>query len=185
MLIIKYTTKNINQKLYSRGILNYIYEHYNYRDFKRLMLQDKWEIIISPVSEADVSFYTADERTLLSGRIPHGVTGNNKINVYVLDVDNYLIMLQNFTAIYHECAHMILKIYYPHKVVNQRTNDFYSIKGNRRKFFSSEIHDRSAEGRFRQIEVKTGVLGRISGSKINLIGIDITDLTNSRDSFEL
>jgi hypothetical protein len=80
---------------------------------------------------------------------------------------------------------MILKIYYPHKAVNQRTNDFYSIKGNRRKFFSSEIHDRSAEGRFRQIEVKTGVLGRISGSKINLIGIDITDLTNSRDSFEL
>ena len=51
-MIIKYTTKNINQKLYSRGILNYIYEHYNYRDFKRLMLQDKWEIIISPVSES-------------------------------------------------------------------------------------------------------------------------------------
>jgi hypothetical protein len=181
---IKYTTKNINQKIYSRGILNYIYEHYNYRDFKRLQSQDKWEIIVSPVSEAEPQFYTADERTLLSGRIPHGVTGNNKINVYVLDVDNYYIMLQNFTAIYHECAHMILKIYYPHKQVNQRTNDFYSIKGNKRKLFSSEVHDRSAEGKFRQIKVHTGMLGRIGNSSIKLIGIDITDLTNSRKSFD-
>jgi len=181
---IKYTTKNINEKIYSRGILNYIYEHYNYRDFKRLSLQDNWEIIISPVSEADVTFYTADERTLLSGRIPHGVTGDKKINVYILDVDNYYIMLQNFTAILHECAHMILKIYYPDKRVKQRTNDFYSIKGSSRNFFSSEVHDRSAEGKFRQIKVNTGMLGRITNSNLNLIGLDITDLTNSKDSFD-
>ena len=182
-MIIKYTTENINKKLYSRGILNYIYEHYNHKDYIRLMEQDKWEIIVSPVSEAKPQFYTSDERTLLSGRIPHGVTGNNKINVYVLDIDNYYIMLQNFTAIYHECAHMILKIYYPHVQVRQRTSDFYSIKGNKRKFFSSEVHDRSAEGRFRQIKVKKGRLGRMGGSSLNLIGIDITDLTNSRRSF--
>jgi hypothetical protein len=184
-MIIKYTTKNINQKIYSRGILNYIYEHYHYRDYKRLLKQDKWKILISPVEESDPSFYTADEKTSLSGQIPHGVTGFNEIKVYILDINNPMIMLQNFTAIYHECAHMVLKIYYPHEQVIQRNNDFYSLKGNKRKFFSSEIHDRSAEGKFRQIKVHTGILGRIDNRSINLIGIDITDLTNSRKSFKI
>jgi len=177
---INFTTKNIDKKLYSKGILNYIYEHYNYKDYSRLMLQDKWEITVSPVSDSLPDFYLESERTFLSTRIAHGVTGQNEIIVYVLDIDNAMITLQNFSAIYHECAHMILKIYYPELQVQQRTNDFYGKKGNFRKMFSSEVHDRSVEGKFRQIRFYKNYRVRIT-----LIGLDILDLTNSRKEFKI
>ena len=177
---ITFTTKNIDKKLYSKGILNYIYEHYNHKDYARLMLQDKWEIIVSPVSESIPDFYLESERTFLSNRIPHGVTGDKEINVYVLDIDNSMIMLQNFSAIYHEVAHMILKIYYPNLQVQQRTNDFYGKKGQFRKMFSSEVHDRSVEGKFRQIRFFKNY-----HTKITLIALDILDLTNSRKVFSI
>ena len=175
---INFTTENIDEKQYEKLILHYIYEHYHYTDFKRLMLQDNWKIIIKSVDESNVNFYSKYEKQFLSNRIPHGVTGKNEIIVYVLDVNNSMITLQNFTAIYHECAHMILKIYYKNKRVTQRHDDFYSKKGNKRNLFSSEIHDRSIEGKFRQVKNKINFR-----SSINLIGIDITDLTNSRKSF--
>lgn len=177
---INFTTKNIDKKLYSKGILNYIYEHYNYKDYSRLMTQDQWEIKVSPVSESIPDFYLESERTNLSNRIPHGVTGDKEIIVYVLDVDNPMIMLQNFSAIYHECAHMVLKIYYPKLQVQQRTNDFYGKKGQFRKMFSSEVHDRSVEGKFRQIRFFKNY-----HTKITLIALDILDLTNSRKEFKI
>ena len=177
---INFTTKNIDKKLYSKGILNYIYEHYNYKDYSRLMKQDKWEITISPVSESYEEFYSKDEHSLLSNRIPHGVTGDKEIIVYVLDVDNPMIMLQNFSAIFHECCHMILKIYYPNLQVQQRHNDFYTKQGTFRKMFSSEVHDRSIEGKFRQIKFYKNY-----HSRITLICLDILDLTNSRKDFSI
>ena len=177
---INFTTKNIDKKLYSKGILNYIYEHYNYKDYSRLMKQDQWEITVSPVSESIPDFYLESERTNLSNRIPHGVTGEKVVFVYVLDIDNSMITLQNFSAIFHECAHMILKIYYPELQVQQRTNDFYGKKGQFRKMFSSEVHDRSVEGKFRQIRFFKNY-----HTKITLIALDISDLTNSRKEFKI
>jgi hypothetical protein len=172
---ITFHTKNINSKIYEKCILQYIYQHYYYLDYPRYMKQDKWKIEIMPVSMADISFYSNDEKKSLSPQIPHGVTGMNTVKCYILDIDNNMIMLQNFSAIFHELAHMILKIYYPVRASHQRHDDFYSLKGNKKKFFSSEIHDRATEGKFRQIKVITGFR-----KSITLICLDITDLTNSR-----
>ena len=146
---INFTTKNINQRLYSRAILNYIYEHYHYSDYQRLMKQDKWTINIYPVSQANPNAYTTEEKKKLHPEIPHGVTEMDNIKCYILDIDNPMITLQNFSAIYHECAHMILKIYYPTKIVSQRNSDFWGIKGNKRKhsFWTRGRPRRPAEAR--------------------------------------
>jgi hypothetical protein len=172
---ITFQTDNINKKIYEKCILQYIYQHYHYSDYSRIIKQDDWKIEIMPVSKADTSFYSDEEKKSLSPSIPHGVTGMNTVKCYILDIDNHMIMLQNFSAIYHELAHMILKIYYPVRISHQRHDDFYSKRGNKRKFFSSEIHDRSTEGKYRQIKIITGFR-----KSLTLIGLDILDLTNNR-----
>ena len=53
---IKFTTKNIDTKLYEKLILMYIYEHYYPTDYKRYMLQDKWVIEIKPTTDYDTTF---------------------------------------------------------------------------------------------------------------------------------
>ena len=57
-----------------------------------------------------------------------------------------------------------------------RYNDFHGRAGDMRKFFSSEVHDRVAEGRVRQFEYK---LSR--WRKLKFIGVDIENLCNTRD----
>lgn len=175
-MYITFQTKNIPKKIYEKSILQFIYEHYHHKDYLRYMIQDKWKIEIMPVSKANTSFYSEEEKKSLSPQIPHGVTGMNVVKCYILDVNNNMIMLQNFSAIFHELAHMILKIYYPVRISHQRHDDFYSKRGNKRNYFSSEIHDRAIEGKYRQIKIVTGFR-----KSITLICLDITDLTNTRN----
>ena len=173
---IELTTKRIDTRLYERLILYYIYEHYHYEDFKRLMLQDKWEIVIKPTSDYDPAFYSNDPRAEeLDFSIPHGVTMKEKIICFISDNPNSLYTTQNMNVICHELAHMILMVYYPDKIVKMRHNDFHGRAGDSRKFFSSEVHDRATEGRTKIFKLKV-----TRWKRLPFIGIDISDLTNNR-----
>ena len=175
-MIIKFETDKIDEKLYEKAILHYIYEHYYYRDYDRIVAQDHWKITIASTKEFDRMFYSGVPNDRLDYDIPHGVTGKGDILCYITDSTNPLIFLQNMTVICHELAHMILQIYYPDKLTTQRYDDFYGKAGDQRKFFSSEIHDRLAEGRVRQFEYK---LSR--WRKLKFIGVDIENLCNTRE----
>lgn len=170
----------IDAKLYQKMILNYIYEHYNYSDYGRLRKQDEWKIEIKSTAEYDGRFYTGDSRAEeLDFNIPHGVTGRGNLICYITNSGNNLVMLQNMTVIIHELAHMILMVYYPDKIVEMRHNDFHGKAGDKRKFFSSEVHDRVIEGRVRTISYPVSRWRRI-----RYVGVDIEDLTNGRNDYE-
>jgi|15BtaG_2_1085339.scaffolds.fasta_scaffold24438_2 hypothetical protein len=172
---IKFETRHLDEKLYERMILHYIYNHYYYKDYARYMEQDKWRIQIISTKDFDRSFYNGVPNDQLDYSIPHGVTGKGDVICYVTDTTNPLIMLQNMSVICHELAHMILMVYYPNKLTTQRYDDFYGKAGDQRKFFSSEVHDRVAEGQVKQFKIKTGWRKQVS-----FIGVDISSLTNSR-----
>ena len=115
---INFTTKNIDEKLYQKIILYYIYDHYYHKDYLRYIDQDKWVIEIKSTDQYDSNYYSNDPRAEeLDFSIPHGVTGQQKIVVYITDNTNNLILLQNMSVICHELAHMILmmKIIYSSK----------------------------------------------------------------------
>ena len=177
---IKFETKNLDVSLYQRMILHYIYEHYHYKDYKRYQDQDKWKITIISTKDFGRSFYSGVPNDQLDYGIPHGVTGKGTIICYVTDSNNPLIMLQNMSVICHELAHMILMVYYPDKLVSQRYDDFYGKAGDQRKFFSSEVHDRATEGKVKQFKCPKGWR-----KTINFVGIEISDLTNSRKKINL
>ena len=52
---------NIDKKLYEKCILYYIYQHYNYKDFARLIEQDRWIINIDSVDSFDIDEYELSE----------------------------------------------------------------------------------------------------------------------------
>ena len=172
---IAFETKHLDKNLYSRMILHYIYEHYSYTDHTRLQEQDKWKIVIKDVKSFDNSFYNGSNTDNLDYSIPHGVTGLGDVTCYLTDSTNPLVRLQNMSVICHELAHMILMIYYPDAITKQRYDDFYGKTGTDRKFFSSEVHDRVAEGRVKQFKYPLNRFRRIK-----YVGVDIEDITNSR-----
>ncbi|MBC8430230.1 MAG: hypothetical protein H8D92_02400 [Pelagibacteraceae bacterium] len=172
---IAFETKHLDKNLYSRMILHYIYEHYSYTDHERLREQDKWKINIKDVKSFDNTFYNGSNTDNLDYSIPHGVTGLGDVTCYLTDSTNPLVRLQNMSVICHELAHMILMIYYPDAITKQRYDDFYGKTGTDRKFFSSEVHDRVAEGRVKQFKYPLNRFRRIK-----YVGVDIEDITNSR-----
>ena len=107
---IKFTTKNLDTKLYEKLILDYIYDHYYHTDYLRYVEQDQWVIEIKPTTDYDGSYSDDPRFEELDFSIPHGVTGRGHIICYVTDSSNSLIMLQNMSVICHELAHMILQI---------------------------------------------------------------------------
>ncbi len=177
---IVFETKHLDKKLYQKLILHYIYEHYHYKDYDRLMKQDKWKITLVSTKEFDRSFYSGVPNDQLDYSIPHGVTGQGTVICYLTDSTNPLIMLQNMSVICHELAHMILMTYYPNKLTTQRYDDFYGKAGDQRKYFSSEVHDRVAEGKVKQFKYPKSFRRHQ-----NYIGVDIGDITNNRKSFDI
>ena len=70
----------------------------------------------------------------------------------------------------------MLSLYlYRDKIVKTRHADFHGKAGDSRKFFSCEVHDRATEGKIKQFRYPISIF-----RKISFIGIDISDLTNSR-----
>lgn len=179
-MFIKFETNNIDEKLYEKVILHYIFEHYYYKDYNRIMAQDTWKITIASTKEFDRSFYGDTNNDKLDYGIPHGVTGRGEVLCYITDSKNPLIFLQNMSVICHELAHMILMIYYPNKLATQKYDDFYGKAGDQRKFFSCEVHDRAAEGKVKKYTLPTKFR-----KKINYVGIDISDITNGRNNDRL
>jgi|TARA_R110002012_G_scaffold321953_2_gene552752 hypothetical protein len=178
---INFTTENIDKKLYTQLILYYIYEHYSYKDYTRLREQDKWKITIKRTQDFDKGFYQgAAKQEQLDYSIPHGVTGLGDITCYISDNKNNIYTMQNMSVICHELAHMILMIYYPNEITKQRHDDFYGKVGTDRKLFSSEVHDRITEGKTKIFKRKVSRFKSIS-----FIGVDISDITNSRKRFDL
>ena len=173
---LKFETKHLDEKLYEKMILHYIYEHYYYKDYVNYQKQDNWEITIVSTKDFDRSFYSGVPNVQLDYSIPHGVTGQGTVICYVTDSNNPLITLQNMSVICHELAHMILMVYYPNKLTTQRYDDFYGKAGDQRKFFSSEVHDRVVEGKVKQFEVKTGWR-----KAMKFVGVDIENITNGRN----
>ena len=43
---INFTTTKIDTKLYEKSILAYIYDHYYFKDYNKIQIQDEWEINI-------------------------------------------------------------------------------------------------------------------------------------------
>ena len=43
---INFTTEKIDRKLYEKSILTYIYDHYYFKDYHKIQIQDLWEINI-------------------------------------------------------------------------------------------------------------------------------------------
>ena len=168
---INFSTENINKKEYERLILHYIYEHYHHTDHTRLQKQDDWTINIKRTDQYNQKFYSDDPRLAeLDFNIPHGVTGEGEVVCYITDNPNNMVTLQNMSVICHELAHMILMIYFRDRITEMRHNDFHGKKGDKRKFFSCEVHDRVTEGRVKQFRYRF----------TRYIGVDISDLTNTR-----
>ena len=165
--------ENINKKLYEKCILGYIYEHYkwNGKNYSQYLKQAQWKINIINLDNFDESFYTKEQMVNLSSGIPHGVTGKNVVKCYVIDNTNDMFTIQNFSAICHELAHMILYNYYGSARGVLRHSDFYNKKGDSKNFASQEVHDRVRERNLRTITIY-----RSRFRKFRFIGVDILDL---------
>ena len=171
---INFTTDKIEKKLYEKSILTYIYDHYLFNDYKKLVEQDKWEINVRTLADFKWNFYDKNIKNL-SKKMPHGVTGNNVIECYVTDENNRMYYLQNMMVICHELSHMLLKIYYPQIRGTLSHDDTWGKAGDERNFFSTEIHNRVYEGKTRKFTTWH------NGSEFFFYGVDIDDLTNQRN----
>ena len=172
---INFTTEKIDKKLYEKSILTYIYDHYLFNDYKKIMEQDKWQINVRTLADFKWNFYDKNIKNL-SKKMPHGVTGDNIIECYVTDENNRMYYLQNMMVICHELSHMILKIYYPQIRGTLTYDDTWGKAGDERNFFSTEIHNRVYEGKTRKLTTWH------NGSAFFFYGVDIDDLTNQRNN---
>ena len=173
-MIVNFTTQNIDKKLYEKSILTYIYDHYLFTDQKRIMEQDKWEINIRTLKDFKWNFYDKEIKNL-SKKMPHGVTGDNVVDCYVNDENNRMYYLQNMMVVCHELSHMLLKIYYPGIRGKLDQDDTWGKSGDVRNFFSTEIHNRVAQGKTRKLTTWH------KSNEYYFYGIDIEDLTNKRN----
>ena len=92
--------------------------------------------------------------------MPHGVTGNKVVDVFVKDSDDYgLIVLQNTSVITHELAHMILMIRFNdnpnlYRRAALRHDDKSGNKaGQELNKWTQEVHDRESEGNLTNMTV--------------------------------
>lgn len=150
MMKIRFHTKNLDTAFYRQLILQYIMDHitvslpaYNkYRDF-----HEDWEIHIHPVEDWEGKMEGGANVGLTNDGIPHGVTGEGKVKVYVIDdSDKGLLALQNFSPIFHEIAHMLLLIIMRGKRGVFRNKDLSGNKpGSEANVSTQEVHDRMVE----------------------------------------
>ena len=61
---INFTTETIDRKLYEKSILTYIYDHYLFNDYRRLVEQDKWEINVRTLKDFNWNFYDKNIKNL-------------------------------------------------------------------------------------------------------------------------
>jgi len=181
---IIFETKRLNRMFYRQAISKYISMHFSSTQRDQLEELSHWTIIIKPVEAASGSFQRDLVGTFATG-IPHGNTGQRVVNMYLNDNAGDLYFRMNFRQLSHELAHMILNIKYPKRYGVLKFNEQlegvgWGKKGQRRKFFSVEIHNREWETRTGKKKwLRNVVLWRKVGrrwSKIILRSVDILDL---------
>ena len=181
---IEFETSRLNRTFYRQAITKYVSRHFSPSQKEQLNELKKWIINIRPVEAATGSFQAGLVGSFATG-IPHGNTGKQVVNMYLNDKGGDLYFRMNFRQLSHELAHMILKIKYPNRYGTLKFNEKlegvgWGKKGESRKFFSVEVHNREWEIRsgkkswLRSITLFTKT-GR-KWNKVILRGLDILDL---------
>ena len=181
---IIFTTKRLGRTFYRQAILKYVGQHFTTSQQAQLDELKRWTVKIMPVEEATGAFQGGLVGSFATG-IPHGNTGKRIVNMYLNDNPGDLYFRMNFRQLSHELAHMILNIKYPQRYGVLKFNEKlegvgWGKKGDRRKFFSVEIHNREWENRtgkknwLRSITLYTK-RGR-RWNKVILRGLNILDL---------
>jgi len=181
---IIFKTKRLKRVFYRQAIMKYVSQHFTASQQDQLDELKNWTVKIMPVEDATGAFQSGLVGTFATG-IPHGNTGKRIVNMYLNDNSGDLYFRMNFKQLSHELAHMILNIKYPQRYGILKFNEKlegvgWGKKGDRRKFFSVEIHNREWETRtgkkkwLRNITLYTQ-RGK-KWNKIILRGVDILDL---------
>ena len=157
----KFYTKHLDKTLYNQIIYKFVANNIG-TSSARL---PPWKINIYPVeSFPDIhpegAKYHESVDGLISNTMPHGVTGNKVVDVFVKDSDDYgLIVLQNTSVITHELAHMILMIRFNenpnlYRRAALRHDDKSGNKaGQELNKWTQEVHDRESEGNLTNMTV--------------------------------
>lgn len=154
---VEFSTKNIDTAFYRQIIYKYIASCLSdnrvaWAQYKKMRSQ--WKIQILPTSDWKFIDMRVSNTGTLNGMIPHGVTGEGIVKAYVIDVDDKgLTSLQNFSAILHEVAHMILIILMRGKRGTFRNADMSGNQpGAKANVSTQEVHDRQMERNFYQLK---------------------------------
>jgi len=181
---IIFKTKRLKRSFYQQAIMKYVSLHFTASQQDQIDELRQWTVKIMPVEDATGAFQAGLVGTFATG-IPHGNTGKRIVNMYLNDNAGDLYFRMNFRQLSHELAHMILNIKYPSRYgvlkFNERLEGVgWGRKGQRRKFFSVEIHNREWEtrtGKKRWLRNVTLYTKRgTRWNKIILRGLDISDL---------
>lgn len=144
-MLFKFEVVNVNPRLYQRAIRFYLWSTLGIK--KYMSFTKSWEIVLRPseLASADPNFH--------GQKGIGGVTGKNKIIVYIHDVDDKTPLLpyyrMNMVVITHELCHgMLIHFGQTHRSV-LRNDDFSGHKkGTSLNFSTAEVHDRHIENNF-------------------------------------
>ncbi len=160
---VKYYTKQIDKILYGQIIYKFIAENIENNTYNNKLKE--WRINIYPVTMFESIYPHGVEHYSgiggqFSGGMPHGVTGKNKVDVFIKDSKDYgLTVLQNTSVITHELSHMLLMIKFnanPNffKRAPLRHDDRSGNKaGQQLNKWTQEVHDREHEGNLKNMTV--------------------------------
>jgi len=184
---IKLFTEKIDKTFYRQLILQYIADQLsgNPRAFKRYTdFHDNWTIQIYPTTAWDGNIEGGSEQIgTFNPEIPHGVTGEGIVKVYVSDTsDKGLRAVQNFGAIFHELAHMLLIILARGQRGIFRNNDLSgNKKGQEANVSTQEVHDRQMEGKTYLVKgyVNFGTWFSTKWTPYTCVGLDLRDFINT------
>jgi len=145
---IKFYTKNINTRLYSRAIRYYLWQTFRWKMQYRNFLR-KWTIEI-------YSSDRASEDSHFDGKDGvGGVTGQGLVKLYLEDKKTLLgdlfqrVIRKNMVPISHELCHAVLIDLGKSQKVALRNDDWGgNKKGTMLNFSTAEVHDRHIEGKF-------------------------------------
>lgn len=169
---------------YRQAITKYVSLHFSPSQRDQLDELKNWTIYIRPVEAASGAFQKDLVGSFATG-IPHGNTGKQVINMYLNDNGGDMYFRMNFRQLSHELAHMILMIKYPDRYGRLKFNERlegagWGKIGEKRKFFSVEVHNREWEIRTgKKRWLRSITLYRRAGKKwikVILRGLDILDL---------
>ena len=150
---ITFFTTELDETFYRQMVHEYILKTFvgsgkmsAFNKYKKF--RNDWEIQIRPHTDWDGGDFRIGNTGQLNGRIPHGLTGEGIVKVYVIDTkDKGLFALQNFSAIFHEVAHMLMIILFRGKRGTFRNDDLGgNKKGAEANVSTQEVHDLAMEG---------------------------------------